>query len=150
MIWTPLQYEWNYKTLFVRIVESTSPNWCTCTKYNKIVYKLYKHSLIQVTILNRFLQLNNIQNSKQLSVSQQRSQSFHYKHQAISIRQGCNLENYHNCHQRVQLIINRYLRNTLPIHWTDTISNNLLYPRTDQDPAEQEFRGKRWWMSGYT
>ncbi|VDO87369.1 unnamed protein product [Schistosoma margrebowiei] len=36
------------------------------------------------------------------------------------------------------------------IHWPDTISNNVLWERTNQIPAEEEIRKKRWKWIGHT
>ncbi|VDP21613.1 unnamed protein product [Schistosoma margrebowiei] len=47
--------------------------------------------------------------------------------------------------------INMYncLRKILNIHWPDTISNSLLWERTNQLPAEEEIRKKRWKWIGH-
>ncbi|VDO54808.1 unnamed protein product [Schistosoma margrebowiei] len=46
--------------------------------------------------------------------------------------------------KKVQVFINSCLRKILNIHWPDTISNNLLWVRTNQLPAEEEIRKRRW------
>ncbi|VDO70533.1 unnamed protein product [Schistosoma margrebowiei] len=46
--------------------------------------------------------------------------------------------------EKVQVIIHGCLRKILNIHWWDTISNNLLWKRTNQLPAEEEIRKRRW------
>ncbi|VDP47755.1 unnamed protein product, partial [Schistosoma margrebowiei] len=38
----------------------------------------------------------------------------------------------------------------LNIHWPDTISNSLLWKRTNQLPAEEEIRKRRWKWIGHT
>ncbi|VDO60593.1 unnamed protein product [Schistosoma curassoni] len=38
----------------------------------------------------------------------------------------------------------------LRIRWQDTISNNQLWERTNQIPAEEEIRKKRWKWIGHT
>ncbi|VDP24352.1 unnamed protein product [Schistosoma margrebowiei] len=43
--------------------------------------------------------------------------------------------------KKVQVFINSYLRKILNIH---TISNSLLWERTNQLPAEEEIRKRRW------
>ncbi|VDP39140.1 unnamed protein product [Schistosoma mattheei] len=49
--------------------------------------------------------------------------------------------------QKIQVFINRCLRRILRIRWPDTISNNLLWERTNQILAEEEIRKKHWkWM----
>ncbi|VDO54562.1 unnamed protein product [Schistosoma margrebowiei] len=52
--------------------------------------------------------------------------------------------------QKIQVFINSCLRKILQIHWPDTISNNLLWERTNQIPAEEEIRKKRWKWIGHT
>ncbi|VDP02055.1 unnamed protein product [Schistosoma margrebowiei] len=46
--------------------------------------------------------------------------------------------------QKIQVFINSCLRKILWISWPDTISNNLLWERTNQIPEEEEIRKKRW------
>ncbi|VDP51242.1 unnamed protein product [Schistosoma margrebowiei] len=46
--------------------------------------------------------------------------------------------------KKVQVFINSCLRKILSIHWPDTISINLLWERTNQLPAEEETRKRRW------
>ncbi|VDO69824.1 unnamed protein product [Schistosoma margrebowiei] len=45
--------------------------------------------------------------------------------------------------KKVQVFINSCLRKMLNIHWLDTISNSLLWERTNQFPAEEEIRKRR-------
>ncbi|VDP67952.1 unnamed protein product [Schistosoma curassoni] len=52
--------------------------------------------------------------------------------------------------KKVQVFINSCLRNILNIHWSDTISNSLLWERTNQHPAEEEIRKRRWKWIGHT
>ncbi|VDP42100.1 unnamed protein product [Schistosoma margrebowiei] len=40
--------------------------------------------------------------------------------------------------QKIQVIINSCLRKILRIRWPDTISNKVLWKRTNQIPAEEE------------
>ncbi|VDP01028.1 unnamed protein product [Schistosoma margrebowiei] len=40
--------------------------------------------------------------------------------------------------------MNGCLRKILNTHWPDTISNSLLWARTNQLPAEEEIRKRRW------
>ncbi|VDP10757.1 unnamed protein product [Schistosoma margrebowiei] len=42
--------------------------------------------------------------------------------------------------KKVQVFINGCLRKILNINWPDTISNSLLWERTNQLPAEEEIR----------
>ncbi|VDP37610.1 unnamed protein product [Schistosoma margrebowiei] len=52
--------------------------------------------------------------------------------------------------KKVQAFINVGLRKILNIHWPDTISNSLLWKRTNQLPAEEEIRKRRWKWIVYT
>ncbi|VDO84822.1 unnamed protein product [Schistosoma margrebowiei] len=44
----------------------------------------------------------------------------------------------------VQVFTNSCLRKILNIHWPDIIRNSLLWERTNQVPAEEEIRKRRW------
>ncbi|VDP34063.1 unnamed protein product [Schistosoma margrebowiei] len=46
--------------------------------------------------------------------------------------------------RKVQVFINRCLRKILNIHCPDTISNSVLWERTNQLPAEEEIMKRRW------
>ncbi|VDO84871.1 unnamed protein product [Schistosoma margrebowiei] len=52
--------------------------------------------------------------------------------------------------KKIQVFINSCLRKILNIHWPDTISNNLLWERTNQLPAEEKIRKRRWKWIGHT
>ncbi|VDP26349.1 unnamed protein product [Schistosoma mattheei] len=52
--------------------------------------------------------------------------------------------------QKIQVLINGSLRKVLRFRWPDTISNNLLWGRTNQIPADEEIRKKRWKWIGHT
>ncbi|VDO84480.1 unnamed protein product [Schistosoma margrebowiei] len=52
--------------------------------------------------------------------------------------------------KKLQVFINSCLRNILNIHWPDTISNSLLWERTNQLPAEEEIMKRRWKWIGHT
>ncbi|VDO67959.1 unnamed protein product [Schistosoma curassoni] len=52
--------------------------------------------------------------------------------------------------KRVQVFINSCLHKILNIHWPDTVSNSLLWERTNQLPAEEEIRKRRWKWIGHT
>ncbi|VDP86500.1 unnamed protein product [Schistosoma mattheei] len=45
--------------------------------------------------------------------------------------------------QKIQVFINTFLSEILRIRWSDTISNNLLWERTNQIPAEEEISKKQ-------
>ncbi|VDP47732.1 unnamed protein product [Schistosoma curassoni] len=51
--------------------------------------------------------------------------------------------------EKVQVFINGCLRKILNIHWPDTISNSLLWERTNQIPGEEEIRKRRWKWIGH-
>ena len=52
--------------------------------------------------------------------------------------------------KRVQTFINSCLRRILKIHWPNTIRNADLWERTNQVPAEEEIRRRRWRWIGHT
>ncbi|VDO88207.1 unnamed protein product [Schistosoma margrebowiei] len=52
--------------------------------------------------------------------------------------------------RRVQVFINSCLWRILNIRWPDTISNSLLWERTNQLPSEEEIRKRRWKWIGRT
>ena len=52
--------------------------------------------------------------------------------------------------KRVQTFINSCLRRILKIHWPNTISNADLWERTNQVPAEEEIKRRRWRWIGHT
>ncbi|VDP53163.1 unnamed protein product [Schistosoma mattheei] len=52
--------------------------------------------------------------------------------------------------KKVQVFINSCLRKILNIHWPDTISNSLLWERTNQLPAEEEIGKRQWKWIGHT
>ncbi|VDO64220.1 unnamed protein product [Schistosoma margrebowiei] len=52
--------------------------------------------------------------------------------------------------QKIQVFINSWLRIILQIRWPDTISNNVLWERTNQISAEEEIRKNRWKWIGHT
>ncbi|VDP62523.1 unnamed protein product [Schistosoma mattheei] len=81
-----------------------------------------------------FLQLKNIWNSKQLSTNIE-ILNIHWPTTTI---------------KKVQVFINSCLRKILNIHWPDTISNSLLWERTNQLPAEEEIIKRRWKWIGHT
>ncbi|VDO52650.1 unnamed protein product [Schistosoma margrebowiei] len=52
--------------------------------------------------------------------------------------------------KKVQVFINSCLRKILNIHCPDIIGNSLLWERTNQLPAEEEIRKRRWKWIGHT
>uniref|UniRef100_A0A183L1I6 Tick transposon n=1 Tax=Schistosoma curassoni TaxID=6186 RepID=A0A183L1I6_9TREM len=55
-----------------------------------------------------------------------------------------------NITKRLQVFINSCLRKILNIHRPDTISNSLLWERTNQLPVEEEIGKRRWKWIGHT
>ncbi|VDP24764.1 unnamed protein product [Schistosoma margrebowiei] len=90
-----------------------------------------------------YLQLGNVWNSKQLS-SNTKVRIFNTKDSSTVWRTT------KATIQKIQVFINSCLRKLLQISWTDTISNNVLWERTNQIPAEEEIRKKRWKWAGHT
>ncbi|VDP41967.1 unnamed protein product [Schistosoma curassoni] len=52
--------------------------------------------------------------------------------------------------KKVQVFINSCPRKILNIHWPDNISNSPLWEKTNQLPAEEEIKKRRWKWIGYT
>ncbi|VDO74110.1 unnamed protein product [Schistosoma margrebowiei] len=52
--------------------------------------------------------------------------------------------------KKVQVFVNGCLLKIFNIHWPDTISNTLLWERTNQLPAEEQIRKRRWKWKGHT
>ncbi|VDP33082.1 unnamed protein product [Schistosoma margrebowiei] len=52
--------------------------------------------------------------------------------------------------QKILVFINSCLRKILRIRWLDTISNNVLWKRTNQIPVEEKIRMKGWKWIGHT
>ena len=55
-----------------------------------------------------------------------------------------------NILRRVQVFINNCLRRILNVCWPETISNSLVWERTNQLPAEEQIRKRRWKWIGHT
>ena len=51
---------------------------------------------------------------------------------------------------KIQTFVNSCLRRILRIHWPDTISNEDLWRRTNQQPIENEIKKRRWRWIGHT
>ncbi|VDO63974.1 unnamed protein product [Schistosoma margrebowiei] len=94
-----------------------------------------------------FLQLKNIWNSKQLSTNI-KVRIFNTNFRAVLL---CGTwRTTTTTIKHVQVFINRCLRKILNIHWPDTISNSLLWERTNQLPDGEEIRKRRWKWIGHT
>ncbi|CAH8469021.1 unnamed protein product [Schistosoma curassoni] len=96
-----------------------------------------------------FLQLKNIWNSKQLSTNI-KVRIFNTNVKAVLLYGAETWRTTTTTIKKVQVFINNCLCKILNIHWPDTISNSLLWERTNQLPAEEEIRKKRWKWIGHT
>ncbi|VDP41003.1 unnamed protein product [Schistosoma margrebowiei] len=96
-----------------------------------------------------FLQLKNIWNSKQLSTNI-KVRIFNTNVKAVLLYGAETWRTTTTTIKKVQVFINSCLRKILNIHLPDTISNSLLWERTNQLPAEEEIRKRRWKWIGHT
>ncbi|VDO50251.1 unnamed protein product [Schistosoma margrebowiei] len=96
-----------------------------------------------------FLQLKNIWNSKQLSTNI-KVRIFNTNVKAVLLYGAETWRTTTTTIKKVQVFINSCLRKILNIHWPDTISNSLLWERTNQLPVEEEIRKRRWKWIGHT
>ncbi|CAH8650842.1 unnamed protein product [Schistosoma guineensis] len=96
-----------------------------------------------------FLQLKNIWNSKQLSTNI-KVRIFNTNVKAVLLYGAETWRTTTTTIKKVQVFINSCLRKILNIHWPDTISNSLLWERTNQLPDEEEIRKRRWKWIGHT
>ncbi|VDP34509.1 unnamed protein product [Schistosoma margrebowiei] len=96
-----------------------------------------------------FLQLKNIWNSKQLSTNI-KVRIFNINVKAVLLYGAETWRTTTTTIKKVQVFINSCLRKILNIRWPDTISNSLLWERTNQLPAEEEIRKRRWKWIGHT
>ncbi|VDO79393.1 unnamed protein product, partial [Schistosoma margrebowiei] len=96
-----------------------------------------------------FLQLKNIWNSKQLSTNI-KVRIFNTNVKAVLLYGAETWRTTTTTIKKVQVFINSCLRKILNIHWPDTISNSLLWERTNQLTAEEEIRKRRWKWIGHT
>ncbi|VDO57178.1 unnamed protein product [Schistosoma margrebowiei] len=96
-----------------------------------------------------FLHLKNIWNSKQLSTNI-KVRIFNTNVKAVLLYGAETSRTTTTTIKKVQVFINSCLSKILNIHWPDTISNSLLWERTNQLPAEEEIRKIRWKWIGHT
>ncbi|VDP64676.1 unnamed protein product [Schistosoma mattheei] len=89
------------------------------------------------------LQLKDIWNSEQLSVNI-KFIIFNTIVKTVLLYGAETCRTTTNIIKKVQVFINSYLLQDTHIHWPDTISNSLLWERTNQLPAEEEIRKRRW------
>ncbi|VDP27638.1 unnamed protein product [Schistosoma margrebowiei] len=93
--------------------------------------------------------MTNIWNSKQLSTNI-KVRIFNTNVKAVLLYGAETWRTTTTTIKKVQVFINSCLRKILNIHWPDTISNSLLWERTNQLPAEEEIRKRRWKWIGHT
>ncbi|VDO53665.1 unnamed protein product [Schistosoma margrebowiei] len=89
------------------------------------------------------LQLRNIWNSKQLS-TKTKVRIFNTNVETVLLYGTESWRTTKAIIQKIQVFINSCLRKTLQIRWPDTISNNVMWERTNKIRAEEEIRKKRW------
>ncbi|VDO73353.1 unnamed protein product [Schistosoma curassoni] len=95
------------------------------------------------------LQLKDMWNSKQLSTNI-KVRIFDTNVKAVLLYGAETWRTTATIIKRVQVFINSCLCKILNIHWPDTVSNSLLWERTNQLPAEEEIRKRRWKWIGHT
>ncbi|VDP48197.1 unnamed protein product [Schistosoma margrebowiei] len=96
-----------------------------------------------------FLQLKNIWNSKQLSTNI-KVRIFNTNVKAVLLYGAETWRTKTTTIKKVQVFINSCLRKILNNHLPDTISNSLLWERTNQLLVEEEIRKRRWKWIGHT
>ncbi|VDP59103.1 unnamed protein product [Schistosoma curassoni] len=89
-----------------------------------------------------YLQLKNIWNSKQLSVNTN-VRIFNTNVKTVLLYGVETWTTTKAIIQKIQMFINSCLHKILRIRWPDTISNNLLWERTNQISVEERIRKKR-------
>ncbi|VDP40286.1 unnamed protein product [Schistosoma curassoni] len=83
-----------------------------------------------------YLQLKNIWNSKQLSTNTE-VRIFNTNVKTVLLYGAETWRTTKSIIQKIQVFINNCLRKILQIRWPDTISNNVLWERTNQIPEEE-------------
>ncbi|VDO59745.1 unnamed protein product [Schistosoma margrebowiei] len=96
-----------------------------------------------------YLQLKNIWNSKQLSANT-KVRVFNTNVKTVLLYGAETWITTKAVIQKIQVFINSCLRKILRVRWTDTISNNLLWGRTNQIQVGEEIRKKCWKWIGHT
>ncbi|VDP37167.1 unnamed protein product [Schistosoma mattheei] len=96
-----------------------------------------------------FLQLKNIWNSKQLSTNI-KVRIFNTNIKKVLQYEAEIWRTSTTIIKKVQVFINGCLRKILNVRWPDSISNILLWERTNQLPVEEEIRKRRWKWTEYT
>ncbi|VDP36401.1 unnamed protein product [Schistosoma margrebowiei] len=95
-----------------------------------------------------YLQLRDIWNLKQLSTNT-KVRIFNTNVKTVLLYGTRTWRSTKAIIQKIQVFINSCLRKILQIRWPDTISNNVLWGRTNQIQAEEEIRKKRWKWIGH-
>ncbi|VDO87718.1 unnamed protein product [Schistosoma margrebowiei] len=96
-----------------------------------------------------FLQLKNIWNSTQLSTNV-KVRIFKTNVKTVLLYGAETWRTTTTTIKKVQVFIISCLHKKPSVHWSDTISNSLLWERTNQLPAEEEIRKRRWKWIGHT
>lgn len=96
-----------------------------------------------------FIQLRNIWSSKELAVKT-KVRIFNTNVKAVLFYGAETWRTTVTAIKKVQVFINSCLRKILRIHWPHTISNEELWQRTNQIPAEEEIKKRRWRWIGHT
>lgn len=96
-----------------------------------------------------YLQLKNIWSSKVVS-TRTKIRLFNSNVKSVLLYGAETWRTTKTTTKKVQTFINSCLRRILQIHWPDTISNADLWQRTNQLPAENEIRRRRWRWIGHT
>ncbi|VDP40866.1 unnamed protein product [Schistosoma curassoni] len=96
-----------------------------------------------------YLQLKNFWNSKQLSPNT-KVRIFNTNVKTVLLYGAETWRTTKAIIQEIQVFINSCLRKIIRISWPDTISNNVLWKRTNQIPVEEEIRKQRWKWIGHT
>ncbi|VDP37264.1 unnamed protein product [Schistosoma margrebowiei] len=96
-----------------------------------------------------YLQLRNIWNSKQMSTNT-KIRIFNTNVKTVLLYGAETWRTTKAIIQKIQVFTNSCLRKILQIRWPDIISNNVVWERTKQIPAEEEIRKKRWKWIGHT
>ncbi|VDP48894.1 unnamed protein product [Schistosoma margrebowiei] len=90
-----------------------------------------------------YLQMKNIWNSKRLSTNN-KVRIFNTNVKTVLLYGAETWRTAKAIIQKIQMFANSCLRKIPQIRRPDTISNNLLWERTNQIPAEEEIRKTRW------
>ncbi|VDP51594.1 unnamed protein product [Schistosoma margrebowiei] len=107
------------------------------------------NGLVSDKISARIRQLKNIWNSKQLSTNI-KVRIFNTNVKAV-LRYGAETwKTITTIIKKIQVFINSCLHKIINIQWPVTIINSLLWERTNQLPAEEEIKKRRWKKIGHT